>query len=125
MTSTLCQSAALGRIIAPWVVKIAALFGIIVKTILSMVENVGSSLPESRVSGLAWRDMAMLVPPGLVDAAGCMLLSDLAAAAARITEVRGSIATSSCPQPNSGERPKVSNIPKARHKGRGQPHAPT
>jgi hypothetical protein len=35
MTSTLCQSAALGRIIAAWVMKVTELFAIIVKTILS------------------------------------------------------------------------------------------
>ena len=44
MTSTLCQSAALGRIIAPWLVMIAELFGIIVETILSMMENVSNTL---------------------------------------------------------------------------------
>jgi hypothetical protein len=49
MTSTLCQSVALGRIITPWVVKIAELFGIMVKTILSMVENFSNSLQEPRV----------------------------------------------------------------------------
>ncbi|WP_119269030.1 hypothetical protein [Taklimakanibacter deserti] len=49
MTGTLCQSVALGCIIALWVVKIAKLFGIIVKTILSMVENVGDTLHEPGV----------------------------------------------------------------------------
>jgi hypothetical protein len=49
MTGTLCRSVALGLIIAPWVVKIAEFFGIIVKTILSMVGNVGNTLHEPGV----------------------------------------------------------------------------
>ena len=49
MTGTLCRSAALGCIIALWVMKIAELFGIIVKTILSMVEKIGDSLHEPGV----------------------------------------------------------------------------
>jgi hypothetical protein len=101
MTSTLCQSAALGRIIAPWLVNIAGLFGIIVKTILSMVKKVSNILHEPgacyRKAGWPWiasRGMAMLVLFGLVDAAGCVRLADLGAASARITETAGSIATS-------------------------------
>lgn len=50
MTSTLCQSAALARIIAIWLVMITELFVIIVKTILSL-------------AGVASRDMAMLASP--------------------------------------------------------------
>jgi len=46
MTSTRCRSVALGRIIAPWAVKIAEFFGTIVKIILTIVENVRNSLPE-------------------------------------------------------------------------------
>lgn len=59
MTSTLCQSAVLARIIAE-------LFGIIVKTILSLVENAGDIRHEPgvccRVAGVAQRGMVMLVP---------------------------------------------------------------
>jgi hypothetical protein len=46
MTSTHCKSVALGRIIAPWAVKIAEFFGTIVKIILTIVENVRNSLHE-------------------------------------------------------------------------------
>jgi len=46
MTSTHCRSVALGRIIAPWAVKIAEFFGTIVKIILTIVENVRNSLHE-------------------------------------------------------------------------------
>ena len=73
-TSTLCQSAALGCIIAE-------LFGIIVKTILSMVENVSNILHEpGACCRVASHDRAMLVPPGLDDVAGCVRLADLGAA---------------------------------------------
>ncbi|WP_119275187.1 hypothetical protein [Taklimakanibacter deserti] len=46
MTSTLCQSPALGRIIAPWAAKIVALFAVIVATIVANAENVGNTLRE-------------------------------------------------------------------------------
>jgi hypothetical protein len=67
MTSTLCRSAALGLVIAQWVIKIAELFGIIVKTVLSMVENIsktlhapGGFLPERGALGdcpALWRSL--------------------------------------------------------------------
>jgi hypothetical protein len=44
MTSTHCQSVALGRIIAPWAVKIAEFFGTIVKIILTTVEKVRNTV---------------------------------------------------------------------------------
>jgi hypothetical protein len=46
MTSTPCQSAALGRIIAPWAATIAEFFGIIVEIILANAENVRTTLHE-------------------------------------------------------------------------------
>lgn len=46
MTGTLCQSAALTRVIAPWLAMIAAFFAIMIKTVLAMVEKVGNSLHE-------------------------------------------------------------------------------
>jgi hypothetical protein len=46
MTSTHCTSVALGRIIAPWAVKIAEFFGTIVKIILTIVENVRNTVHE-------------------------------------------------------------------------------
>jgi hypothetical protein len=67
MTGTLCRSAALGCIIAPWVVKIAELFGIFVKTILSMVENVGNTLHEPGVCcrKTAWPGLPRAIWPCL------------------------------------------------------------
>ena len=86
MTSTLCQSTALGRIIAE-------LFGIIVRTILSMVENVSNTFHEPGVccregwmAGAASRDRSMIVPPGLDDVAGCVCLADPGAAPTWIAE---------------------------------------
>jgi len=49
MTGTLCQSAALDSILALWIAKIADLFAIIVKAILTMAENVGNTLHEPGV----------------------------------------------------------------------------
>jgi hypothetical protein len=46
MTSMPCQSAALGRIIAPWAATIAEFFGIIVEIILANAENVRTILHE-------------------------------------------------------------------------------
>jgi hypothetical protein len=88
-------NSALGRIIALWVVKIAELLEIIIKTILSMVEKVSNTLNEPgvwcRKAGwpIAPPDMAMLVPPSLDDAAGCVLLADFGTTSARITETAG------------------------------------
>ena len=67
MTGTLCRSVALGLIIAPWVVKIAEFFGIIVKTILSMVENVGNTLHEPGVCcrKTAWPGLPRAIWPCL------------------------------------------------------------
>jgi len=92
MTSTLCQGAALGRIIAPWVVRIAELFGMIVNTILSMAENVSNTAhePGVRCRKAGWPGLpAVLVPTGRDDAAGCVPLAGLGAAPARITETAG------------------------------------
>jgi hypothetical protein len=88
MTRTLCQSAALDRI-APWVVMIAGLFDIIIKTILSMAENAGNSLhePDVRCRKPGWRGIASSPDmAGLDDATGCVRLADLQAAPARTTE---------------------------------------
>lgn len=46
MTSTLCQSAALERIFAPWTAKIAVFLHTIVKTILTIAEIVRTTLRE-------------------------------------------------------------------------------
>ena len=46
MTSTHCQSVALGRIIAPWAVKIVEFFGAIVEAIVAHAENVRNTLHE-------------------------------------------------------------------------------
>jgi hypothetical protein len=46
MTSTHCKSVALGRIIAPWAVKIAEFLGTIVKIILTIVEKVRNTVHE-------------------------------------------------------------------------------
>ena len=86
MTSTLCQSAALGRIIATWVVMIAELSGIIVETFLSMAERSATPFRKAGWPGLPHPDTVTLVLPGLDDAAGCVRLADLGAAPARITE---------------------------------------
>jgi hypothetical protein len=82
MTSTLCQSAALGRIIAAWVAKIVELFVVTAKIILSMVENVSNSLHEpgvycrrTGVAGAASPDIAMLGLPAPDDASGCGLIA--------------------------------------------------
>jgi len=64
MTSTPCQSAALDRTIAPWAVKIAAFFAIIVETIVMIAENISSSLHE--LGALLPEDRRLLAPcPGL------------------------------------------------------------
>jgi hypothetical protein len=81
MTSSLCEDAAPGRIIAPWMVKTAEFFGIMIKIILSLVENAGDTSHESgircRLVGAASPDMALLVPPGLDAAARCVRLADV------------------------------------------------
>jgi hypothetical protein len=46
MTSTLCQSAALARIIASWAAKIVEFFTIIVETVLTIAEIVRTALHE-------------------------------------------------------------------------------
>ena len=46
MTSTHCKSVALGRIIAPWAVKIAEFLGTIVRIILTIVEKVRNTVHE-------------------------------------------------------------------------------
>jgi len=48
MTSTPCRSAAPDRIIAPWMVKIAELFAMIVETILMIGESFCSTLQDLR-----------------------------------------------------------------------------
>ena len=50
MTSTLCQSAALDRIIAPWTARIAELFSAIVETILAIAEIVPLLAPRPGLS---------------------------------------------------------------------------
>jgi hypothetical protein len=46
MTSTLCQSPALDRIIAPWAAKLSVLFAIILETIVAIAGNVRNTLRE-------------------------------------------------------------------------------
>jgi hypothetical protein len=53
MTSTLCQSLALDRFIAPWVAMIAAFLIAIVETILTIAKNVRTHLHEP---GFSWRE---------------------------------------------------------------------
>jgi hypothetical protein len=65
MTSTHCQSVALGRIIAPWAVKIAEFFGTIVKIILTIVENVRNSLHELGACCRKARRRLIALRPGL------------------------------------------------------------
>jgi len=96
MTGTLCQSAALGRIIATWVVKIAELFGIIVKTILSMVENAWC-----REAG--WPGVPRAIWPCLSRPASLTFEDACALPTSRrrrreSPKPQGSIATRSCPQ---------------------------
>src|SRR5262245_61810559 len=78
MTGTLCQSAALGRSIAPWVAIVAALLGLVIKTIIPMVEKVGDNLHAFCIA--AWPG-----PPGLK----WPCLSPLLATPAQITEIAG------------------------------------
>jgi hypothetical protein len=47
MTSTLCQSAALDRIVAPWAAKIATFFATIVETILAILHELGACCREA------------------------------------------------------------------------------
>ena len=124
MTSTHCKSVALGRIIAPWAVKIAEFLGIIVRIILTIVEKVRNTvhelgaccrkterrlmalrvglsrpmMPKLKTMGRHTRVPSPLslepsrrlhchpVPPGLDNAAGSVLLADVGAAPARITD---------------------------------------
>jgi len=106
MTSTPCRSVALGRIIAPWAVKIAEFFGTIVKIILTIVENVRNSLHELGTCCRKAGRRLMALRPGLSrpmmpklktmgrhtrvptfdDAAGSVLLADIGVAPARITD---------------------------------------
>ena len=126
MLSTLCQSAAPGRILVPWAGKVPEFFGMIVETILMILEIVCRTLHEqgafcrkagrrlmalrpglshpmmpkletrdrhARLPGLQppnsrARLMVILVPPRLNDAAGCVLLADIGAEPARITNKR-------------------------------------
>ena len=72
MTGTLCQSLALACSIAPWVAMVAALFGIMIKTILAIVEKVGDNVQaaSSRSCTAGWPGLPSLIwpslsPPGL------------------------------------------------------------
>ena len=121
MTSTHCQSVALGRIITPWAVKIAEFFGTIVTLILTIVENVRTTGHELGACCRKAGRRRMALRPGLSrpmmpklktigrharlpspqpanpragsspswsrdDAAGYVLLADIGAAPARITD---------------------------------------
>jgi hypothetical protein len=134
MTSTHGQSVALGRIIAPWAVKIAGFFGTIVKIILTIVENVGNSLHElgacCRAAGRRLMAMPKLktmgrharlpspqpanpravssLPLGLDDAAGCVLLADIGARRRGSPTAAGSISTSPCRRPDAGKSSWIS-----------------
>jgi hypothetical protein len=65
MTGTLCQSAALGRIIAPWVGRTPEFFGIIVKTILAILEIVCAACRKAarRFSALRPGLSRLMMPP--------------------------------------------------------------
>jgi len=87
VTSPLCQSAAFGRIVAPWAAAIAELFAGIVEAILTIAENIRDTLHElSACCRKAGRLLALRL--GLSefnDAVRCALIADIGAALARIT----------------------------------------
>ena len=61
MIGTLCRSGALACSIAPWVAMVVALFGIMIKTILAIVEKVGGNVQAASSRSCT----PSLSPPGL------------------------------------------------------------
>jgi len=109
VTSPPCQSAAFGRIVAPWAAVIAELFAGIVATILTIAENIRDTVPElgagcrkaGRLPALrpvlsrpmmpklgflpssasARHSLARQRSPALDDAVGCALIADIGGSA--------------------------------------------
>jgi hypothetical protein len=128
MTSTHCQSVALGRIIAPWAVKIAEFFGTIVKIILTIVENVRNSLHEL---GTCWAGMSgcrALSPRSLAQAhrhpGPAMTPQDTCSLPISGRRRRGS-PTPPCRRPDAGEKLMDFEAPEAHHTGSERRSDPT
>jgi hypothetical protein len=122
MTSTHCQSVALGRIITPWAVKIAEFFGTIVRIILTIVENIRNTVHEL---GACCRHARVPNPQPAIprassspswsrdDAARYVLLADIG------RRRRGS-PTPPCRRPDAGEKLMDFEAPEAHHTGSEQ-----
>ena len=128
MTSTLCQSLSLGRIITLWVAQIAELFGIIIKTILTIVENVGDTLREPGVCcrKAGWPGLSRPMMPKHETMGRHMRLAGLRYRGAASWIIASAVALSTSPRSclDTGERSQVSNIVKAYNKGKREAALP-